>query len=182
MADEPLKIEVGQLILVLESKELLQLGVREDVASVRRILEILGADVSINLASHLRASHHGALGTAEELGQLVAHQGRLDEPARRTSRILVLSLARRLLGGLEVALGLLLNALQLGDKHTHLLAHRIQLGQHGSVGGLVLHGLVLRRLHLYSDRGSNNSNWLSLRGSTLLRHYTLIRGICLSQF
>ena len=153
MTDEPLEVEVGQLIGRLESEQLLQLGIREDMAPVLRVLQVVLADVRVDLAGHLCAGNERTLRAAEELGELVTHKRGLDEAARSASSALVLALARRLLGRLEVALGLLLNALQLRNKDAHLLAHRVaQAGggrffQHLLVSALY-RTVTLKQIHI----------------------------------
>lgn len=181
MTDELLEVEVGQLILVLERQQLLELGVREDVPAVLRVLKILRPDVGVDLTGHLGTGNKRALRATEELRQLVAYQSGLHEPTGRPGRALVLALARRLLRRLQVTLRLLLETLQLGHEGAHLLAHAVQLLKNSGV-----RRLVLRRLHLhlhlrFSNNRGGNSNSLSLRSSSsLLGHYTLIRCICLS--
>ena len=180
MADEPLKVEVGQLIRWLQRKKLLELCIRENVATILRILKIVLADVRVNLTGHLSARHHGSLGAAQELGKLITDKRRLDEATGSTSRTLVLALARGLLSSLQVALGLLLKHLQLGYEGAKLLAHAVKLLKASRVSGLVLDRLLL---HLrLGNRRNGNRNSLRLRSRGLLGHYTLIRGICLSLF
>ncbi len=181
MADEPLEVEVGELVGRLQREKLLELGVREDVAPILRVLEVVLADVGVNLAGHLRAGHHGTLGAGEELGKLVAHQRRLHEAAGGTRATLVLALAR-LLRRLQVTLHLLLTGLHLSNQGRKLLTHGVQ-----HLKSVAIRTLLLRhdRLHLglhHRGRRHRGDNSLSLWGNSLLGHYTHNIVFLLSQF
>ncbi len=181
MADEPLEVEVGKLVGRLQREKLLELGVREDVAPILRVLEVVLADVGVNLAGHLRAGHHGTLGAGEELGQLVAHEGRLDEAAGGPRATLVLALAR-LLRGLQVTLHLLLAGLHLGNQGGQLLAHGVQHLKSVAVGTLLLrHDRLGLGVH-HRGRRRRGDNSLGLWGNSLLGHYTHNIVFLLSQF
>ena len=52
-----LEVEISELIAGLKLEELLKLGIGEDAAAVLGVLELVGADVAVNLAGNLRAGH-----------------------------------------------------------------------------------------------------------------------------
>ena len=94
-----LKVEVGELVTLLDLKKARKLLIRVDLATVRRILKGMLANIGVDLASDLSAGHHGTLLTAEESCELVADKRGLDEATRRT------------VAGLALALGTLLASL-----------------------------------------------------------------------
>ena len=66
-----LKVEVSQLLALLELKKGLQLGIRVDATAVLLVLQVVVADVSVNLASHLSSGHLSTIGLSEELRKLL---------------------------------------------------------------------------------------------------------------
>jgi len=66
-----LEVEIGELVLLVQLEELSQLGIGVDLATVGRILQLVGADVGIDLAGHLRARDEGALWLGKEVSELV---------------------------------------------------------------------------------------------------------------
>jgi hypothetical protein len=67
-----LEVEVCELVgrLKLEQGSKLLVGV--DLAAVLLVLEVVGANVLVDVAGHLRPGHLGAGGLLEKLGELVA--------------------------------------------------------------------------------------------------------------
>ncbi len=74
-----LKIEISELIGLLELQQRLELSIRVNLATVLLVLETVGADVSVELSSDISAGHLSAGGLLEELGKLVRDEGRLDK-------------------------------------------------------------------------------------------------------
>ena len=65
-AHEPLEIEIGELVVLLELEKLAELGVGENNAPVCRILQLVGANVSVDLLCNLSAGHLGSVRLSEE--------------------------------------------------------------------------------------------------------------------
>jgi hypothetical protein len=184
LAHVPLKVEVGELIRRLEGKKLLELGIRVDLATVGRILELVGANVSIDLAGYISAGNEAALVLAKELGELITDEGRLDESTGCPGSISLLALVARLLDSLKLPLSTLLKGLELKDERRHLLANGGKLGGYLGIGRgkiVLLDDLRDNRSndHLRNGLGSNRS-LSSLYG--FLGHYTLYKDSYLSQF
>jgi len=90
-----------------------KLGIRVDLATICLVLEIVGADVGIDVASHGSARHLGALVLAKEGCKLVTDASGLHKTTRGTVARLALALGALLLGSLKLALPLLLKTLVL---------------------------------------------------------------------
>jgi len=179
LAHVPLKVEVGKLIGRLEGKELLELGIWVNLATVGRVLELVGTDVGINLASYIGTSNEGTLVLGKELSKLVADKGRLDEPTWSTSGIALLALVASLLDCLDLALGTLLEKLDTSNHVGKLMAHSGKGSNALNVSSIDINLRSLahnrgrrRRICYRSNRGNNglgsrNFNWLgSLLGHT----------------
>jgi hypothetical protein len=185
LAHVPLKVKVGELIGRLKGEKLLELGIRVDLATVSRILELVGADVGVDLAGYISAGNEAALVLAKELGKLITDEGGLDETAGCASGISLLALVAGLLNSLELALSTLLESLELKDEGRHLLANGRKLGGYLGIG----RGKIVLLDNLRDD-GCDNGNCLGgrSRGSNrlglynFLGHYTLHRDSYLSQF
>jgi len=76
-AHETLKIKVCELILLLQLKKSSKLGVGVNLATILLVLEVVGADVGVDVASDCGASHLSALVLAKERCKLIADAGRL---------------------------------------------------------------------------------------------------------
>jgi len=79
---EALEVKVGKLVLLAKLKELGELGIRVDLATILLVLKTVGLDVSVDLLADIGASHLGANGLAEKSGKLVTNAGGLDETRR----------------------------------------------------------------------------------------------------
>jgi hypothetical protein len=112
-----LKVEVGHLVRRLHLEERLELGVRDDLATVGGVLEVVVLDVGRDELGHIRASHLGVLRHTEELGEFLGDRRRLHEATRGTRALVAVTLGvglvhgagfleHLLLKGLEVALEL----------------------------------------------------------------------------
>jgi len=185
LAHVPLKVKVGELIGRLKGEKLLELGIRVDLATVGRILELVGADVGVDLTGYISAGNEAALVLAKELGKLITDEGGLDESAGCASGISLLALVAGLLNSLELALSTLLEGLELKDEGRHLLANGRKLGGYLGIGrGKIV---LLDNLrdggnngHCLGGRSRGSRHWLGLYN--FLGHYTLHRDSYLSQF
>ena len=79
---ESLKVEVSQLIGGSELEKLGKLGVGVNLAAIVLVLEVVGADVLVNLLANRRAGHLSAGSLSEKLGKLLADERGLDEAGR----------------------------------------------------------------------------------------------------
>ena len=109
---EALEVEVGQLIRGLGLEKSSQLAVGDNDAAIGLVLQLVGADVLVDLAAHCSAGHLGSLGLAKESGEFVTDQGGLDEARGGTVSSASL-LDRGLLGGLDLAGKGLLKGLEI---------------------------------------------------------------------
>jgi len=182
LAHVPLKVEVGKLIGRLKGEKLLELGIGVDLATVGRILELVGTDVGVDLAGNIGAGNEATLVLAKELGKLITDEGGLDESAGGASGIPLLALVAGLLYSLELALCPLLEGLELKNKGRHLLANGRKLSSYLGIG----RGKIILLDHL---RDGDNNGLCRSRGSRsrlglydFLGHYTLHRDSYLSHF
>ena len=180
-----LEVEVREAVLTLELEERRELGVRVDLATVLLVLQLVVADVVVDLLAHVGSRHLRARRLAEESRQLVADQGRAHKARRlavaRATVLAVGHLLGRLVGlqdrlpqGLELGLEAREERVALVD----LVAERRQQLNEVLAGHLVARrgrGDVARRLLrlLLGSRGSGGNNGggdlfsLGLRGSLL---------------
>jgi len=200
-----LEVEVGKLVGLLELKKASKLGVGIDLATIGLVLEIVVADVNVDLASHLGASHLSSGGLLEERSKLVTDPRGLHEAGGGAVACLALALGALLLSGLELATPLLLKRAVLGLKRGKEGAELLELGKDlnrlfskrcninlagisGVVSGSSLNnggrcGLLLGLLDLgglISNNGggnglNNRSNVGGLSGLVGSYHYTLLR-------
>ena len=167
-AHEALKVEIGELIRGTELQKGSKLGVGVDLATIASVLEVVGADVSVDVASHSRARHLGTLLLAEEGCKLVTDAGGLDETAGGTVARLALALGALLLNSLKLAAPLLLETAELSLQGGNERAHLLKLGE--ELEGLLLNGgleLINSGSLLLRDgsRGGLNLGGLSSLGS-----------------
>ena len=121
-----LEVEVGELVRAGESEELGKARVGVNLAPVLLVLEALLANVGVNLLAHLSAGHLGSNGLSEELGELVADAGGLDEPGRLPVSS-GLPLLRVLLGALELTRKGLLEGLVIALHGREEAGHLLEL-------------------------------------------------------
>jgi len=111
---ELLEVEVGELLVLLQVQQARELAVSLDDTTVAGVLELVGANVGVDLLSDLSTSHLSTLGLAKERGESVADLGGLDEATGlAVAGGRAGTLAASLLGLLNLARGTLL-------KLTHL--------------------------------------------------------------
>ena len=126
-----LQIEVGELITLLQLKQRLELGVGVDAATVLLVLQRVGADISVDLASNLGSGHLGTVGLAKKLGQLLGNGGGLHEAGGGAVADLAALLGTGLLGSAQLLHGMALKAAELGTKRGGKGNHLLQLGRNG---------------------------------------------------
>jgi hypothetical protein len=93
-----LEVEVGKLLTLLQLQELEKLGIRVDLTTVVLILELLVADISINLTSNLSASKNASLRLSKEGGEFVGDKSGLHETRRSTVGVGLATLVRLICG------------------------------------------------------------------------------------
>jgi len=122
---ELLEVEVGELVLLAKLEKLGELVVGVDLAAVLGVLEVVGADVRVNLLAHGGASHLRAGGLAEELSKLVADARGLHETRGLAVAGGAPLLGAGLLGRLKLASNGLLEGLEVvlecGEETNELL-------------------------------------------------------------
>ena len=166
-----LQIEVGELITLLQLKQRLELGVGVDAATVLLVLQRVGADVGVDLASDLGSGHLGTVGLAKKLGQLLGNGGGLHEAGGGAVADLAALLGAGLLGSAQLLDGMALKAAELGTKRGSKGNHLLQLGRNGCElsrnegisgrnNGLLGSGVGNRR----SSRGNNGNGRSRDRG------------------
>jgi hypothetical protein len=79
-----LKVEVSELLTLLQLQQLKKLSVRVDLATIVLVLKLLGTNVSVDLTSNLSAGKNASLRLAKEGSELVGDQSGLDETGRST--------------------------------------------------------------------------------------------------
>jgi len=170
-----LEVEVGELVSLLQLEEGRKLGVGVNLATVLLVLEVVGADVLVDVAGDLSARHLAAGGLLEELGKLVADASGLDKPRRSAVSGLALALGTLLVGRLQLASPLLLKSTVLGlegrNEGSKLLELREELDRLVGEGGLNIGGSGLG----VNCGSSNNGGGSSLLGGGGL-HLLLLGG------
>jgi len=183
---ETLEVEISELIGRLDLEKSGELGIRDDLSAIILILEVVGANISIDLLAHGSARKLGAGRLSEEGSKLVTDARGLDKSRRGTvSRPLLLG---GLLSGLDLAGDRLLEGLVIGLKGgknaKHLLelgAELVHLGDNRKLDGLdgASRGNNLIRKRSRVDSGNcllNHGGLGSLLRSTLLRSSLLDGG------
>jgi hypothetical protein len=170
-----LEVEVGKLVLLAELKELTKLVIRVNLAAILLVLEIVGADVSVNLLAHSRTGHLGAGGLAEKRGELVANASGLNKARRLTVARCAPLLGTGLLGSLKLTGNRLLKRLEIvlevGEKTHQLLKLGAVLSHLGNEGGGDIDGGVH---HLTRCGGDDRRNYRR----SILGRLLGARGLC----
>ena len=135
-----LKVEVSELLALLELEQGLQLGIGVDATTVLLVLQVVVADVGVDLTSDLGSGHLRAVGLSEKIGQLLGDEGGLHEPRRSTVADLAALLGAGLLGSANLTDRVALKGAKLGAKSGGKCNNLLQLGSDGcklrSNGGL----------------------------------------------
>ena len=162
-----LEVEVRELIRRLQLEKGRKLLVGVNLASVLLVLEVVGADVLVNVTGDLGARHLGPGGLLEELGKLVADERGLDKARGGTVSGLALALGALLVGRLQLARPLLLEGTVLGlegrNEGSELLELREELNRLVGEGSLT----VGRSSDLDGGVGGSNNGGSSGGGSGL---------------
>ena len=175
-----LKVEVSQLLALLELKKRLQLGIRVDATAVLLVLQVVVADVGVDLAGDLSPGHLSAIGLSKELRQLLRNEGGLDKAGGGAVANLAALLGTGLLSSANLLDGVALKDAKLGTKSGGKSNHLLQLGGNGSKlrsncgvsgGGGRLSG---RRI---TGSGSGGSNGGCCSGLGLLGSLGLLGGL-----
>jgi len=181
---ETLKVKIGKLIGLLNLKKSGKLSIRLDDSAIVLILEVIGANVSVDLLAHGSASELSASGLAEKRSELVADASGLHETrGGAVTRALLLG---RLLCGLDLTGNRLLKSLVIrlkgGKNAEHLLelgTELVHLGNNRKLSRLGNSLIYQRNISGGSgdNRGGHNiGNLCCLLGSGLLGGNLLGRG------
>jgi hypothetical protein len=122
-----LQVEVSELLTLLDLKQRLQLGVGVNLATILLVLEVVSANVGVNLTSDLSASKLSANGLSEKLGQLLGNQSRLDETGRSAVASLALTLGS-LLGSTHLTSNVALKGAEVTAERRKAGAKSVKLG------------------------------------------------------
>jgi hypothetical protein len=136
-----LEVEVGELVTLGNLKKLGELGIGVNNTTIRLVLQVVRANVGVDVLAHLGASHLGTNLLTKELGELVTDDGGLHESGglsvTRAATLLAGSLCSQLhlaghdlLKGLEITLHSREEAnelLELGTELGHLHCNRRSL-------------------------------------------------------
>jgi hypothetical protein len=87
-----LEIEIGELVSLLKLQESSKLRVGVDLATIGLVLELVSADILVDITSDLSASHLGTSRLLKELGKLIGNTSGLDKARGSTTTSSLLSL------------------------------------------------------------------------------------------
>jgi len=168
-----LEVEVSKLVGLLELEKAGKLGVGVDLATIRLVLEVVVADVNVNLTSNLSASHLSAGGLLKEGSKLVTDSGGLDKATGGAVARLALTLGALLLGSLELTAPLLLKSSVIGLKGRHERVNLLKLSEEldgllGDGGGVGINKLRSVRINGGAYNRSGGGSGLLLGGTGLL--------------
>ena len=127
-----LKVEVSQLLALLQLQKLKKLGVRVDLAAVVLVLKLLGANVSVDLTSNLSAGKNASLGLSKKSSKLVRDQSGLDE-TRRSAVSVGLAALVGLIRGTKLAGVLALKLVNLRADRSKKSLSALKLGKDTTV-------------------------------------------------
>jgi hypothetical protein len=122
-----LEVEVSQLLTLLYLKQRLQLGVGINLATILLILKAMGANVGVNLTSHLSAGKLSANGPSKKLGELLRNESGLDETGRGAVASLALTL-RSLLCGTHLTSNVALKSAEVTAERRKAGTKSVKLG------------------------------------------------------
>jgi len=90
-----LEVEVGEFLAILDVEQAGKLGIGVDKTTIGLVLEVVGADVGVDLLAHTSAGELSANGLSEELGKLITDTRGLGETRWLTVGVGGLALAAR---------------------------------------------------------------------------------------
>ena len=165
-----LKVEVSKLITLLQLQQLREGRVGVDLTTIGLILQVVVADVRVDLTSHLSASHLSTGGLLQERGKLIADESRLHETTGGTVAGLPLALLAVTLSGLQTLVVLTLESRELSLE-----------GGYSGLGSLQRVGELSKEVRLLNSLGGSGLNGLrglDLSGLSLSRGSSsgLLRG------
>jgi hypothetical protein len=176
-----LKVEEGELIVLLDLKKLSKLGIGVDNATIVLVLKAMLYNVSINLLTNIGSGELSSRLLSEESSELVANASRLYEARGLAVAIALALLSRSLLCNLHLARYSLLESLEItlysGEKRDELLKLCAELSHSlGNEVNWVLgsNGLRGGSYHLVNNGGRS----LGLLGLGSLS--SLLGGLCAS--
>ena len=171
-----LEVEVSQHIVLGDLEKAGKLGVRVNLTAIGLVLKVVLANVLVDVASDLSASHLSSRGLGKEGGKLVADASGLDKSAGGTGTRLALALRALLLGDLKITSPLLLESAVLSlegiDESTKLLELDKELTGLLHEGGIHLSNCI---------SGSSNNRCGGRgrsRGSSSLSLHNGLLGLC----
>jgi len=171
-----LEVEVGKLLIGLDVEKGRELGIGVDLSAVGLVLELMGADVVVDLLAHSGAGHLGTVGLAKEGGELGTDLGGLDKARGLAVASTLGALAGGLLGGLELARDHLLESLEITLDSSKDAVKLLELSTE-LVHLLVHRGIVGNRRGISSGGGSHGGGLnCRSRGSSLLGGLLLLGG------
>ena len=159
-----LEIEVAELVVLAKLKKSGKLSVGNDEAAIIGTLEVVGANVGIDLLAHIGTSHLGTDRLAKEVGKLVTDTSRLHKSRGLTVTGSLGLLGRRLLGSLQLTGHILLKGLEITLDGRENARNLLDLGT--ELSHLLLNTRSLLN-NLVGDRSSNGSRLSNYRSSLL---------------
>ena len=159
-----LKVEVSELLTLLELEKGLQLGIGIDATAVLLVLQVVVADVSVDLASDLSPGHLGAIGLSEKVRQLLGNGSGLHKTRGSAVANLAALLSTGLLSSADLLDSVALEGTKLGTKSTGKSNNLLQLGRNGSKlrsNGRVSGGGIGGRSIAGSGSNGGSGNWSS---------------------
>lgn len=122
-----LEVKIRQFILGAKVEELGELSIGDNLATILLVLKVVCADVCVDFAGDVGASHLGSLFLIEEGGEFLANWGGLNEATGGAGGALLADLAG-LLHGLNFLIDLLFNVFELVLEGIGLDGELLKLG------------------------------------------------------
>jgi hypothetical protein len=122
-----LKVEVSQLLTLLQLEKSLKLGVGVNLATILLILETVLPNIGIDLTSNLSASRLGSGRLSKKLSKLLRNEGGLHETRRSTVARLALALGN-LLSSTHLTRNIALKGTEVATKRRQTRTQGLELG------------------------------------------------------
>jgi hypothetical protein len=122
-----LQVEVSQLLTLLYLEQRLQLGIGIDLTTILLVLKAVGANVGIDLTSHLGPGKLSANGPSKKLGELLRNECGLDKTGRSAVTSLALTLGS-LLGGTHLTSNIALESAEVTAKRRQAGTKGVEFG------------------------------------------------------
>ena len=144
-----LEVEVSKFVLLANLQKSRKFGIRVNLTSIASILEVVIADVTVNLASYLSASHLSAGRLSEELSKLISNKSWFYKTTWATVSLARLFLSSALLSNTEFASKALLKRTRLLLKRRYKRSYFIKfLEEVGETISLNLYNSIISSLNL----------------------------------